>query len=96
METSSLANTGASRERKKGIPWTEDEHRLFLLGLQNLGKGDWRGISRHFVKTRTPTQVKMEKERTDGPNRPKTSWEEGKEGCLYDYPCALDTCIFKK
>lgn len=44
-------------ERRRGLPWTEDEHRLFLLGLQNLGKGDWRGISRHFVKSRTPTQV---------------------------------------
>lgn len=47
----------SSRERKKGIPWTEEEHRLFLLGLQKLGKGDWRGISRNFVKSRTPTQV---------------------------------------
>lgn len=46
-----------ARERKKGVPWTEDEHRLFLLGLQKLGKGDWRGISRNFVQTRTPTQV---------------------------------------
>ncbi|KAI3673460.1 hypothetical protein L6452_39579 [Arctium lappa] len=46
-----------SRERKRGVPWTEDEHKLFLLGLQKVGKGDWRGISRNFVKTRTPTQV---------------------------------------
>ncbi|XP_023000366.1 transcription factor MYBS3-like [Cucurbita maxima] len=49
------ANRGA--ERKKGVPWTEEEHRLFLFGLQKLGKGDWRGISRNFVITRTPTQV---------------------------------------
>ncbi|CAK9154459.1 unnamed protein product [Ilex paraguariensis] len=44
-------------ERKRGVPWTEEEHKLFLLGLQKVGKGDWRGISRTFVKTRTPTQV---------------------------------------
>nr|UKB40116.1 MYB transcription factor [Staphisagria picta] len=44
-------------ERKKGVPWTEDEHKLFLLGLKKYGKGDWRNISRNFVITRTPTQV---------------------------------------
>ncbi|KAK9126211.1 hypothetical protein Scep_015057 [Stephania cephalantha] len=47
----------ADQERKKGVPWTEDEHRLFLLGLKKYGKGDWRNISRNFVITRTPTQV---------------------------------------
>ncbi|KAL1187800.1 Transcription factor KUA1 [Cardamine amara subsp. amara] len=49
--------SGRNRERKRGTPWTEDEHRLFLTGLHKVGKGDWRGISRNFVKTRTPTQV---------------------------------------
>lgn len=39
------------------MAWTEEEHKNFLIGLQKLGKGDWRGISRHFVTTRTPTQV---------------------------------------
>ncbi|CAN4088189.1 unnamed protein product [Withania somnifera] len=50
-------HSGSGRERKRGVPWTEEEHKLFLLGLQKMGKGDWRGISRNFVKTRTPTQV---------------------------------------
>lgn len=47
----------SDQERRKGIAWTEDEHRLFLLGLDKYGKGDWRSISRNFVVTRTPTQV---------------------------------------
>ncbi|XP_062208950.1 transcription factor MYBS3-like [Phragmites australis] len=50
-------STNGRAERKKGTPWTEEEHRLFLMGLQKLGKGDWRGISRNFVVSRTPTQV---------------------------------------
>nr|CAB3471913.1 unnamed protein product [Digitaria exilis] len=50
-------STNGRAERKKGTPWTEEEHRMFLLGLQKLGKGDWRGISRNFVVSRTPTQV---------------------------------------
>ncbi|XP_071734416.1 transcription factor DIVARICATA-like [Rutidosis leptorrhynchoides] len=44
-------------ERRKGVPWTEEEHRRFLMGLQVHGKGDWRNISRNFVMTKTPTQV---------------------------------------
>ncbi|XP_072983713.1 transcription factor DIVARICATA-like [Typha latifolia] len=47
----------SEHERTKGVPWTEQEHKLFLMGLDKYGKGDWRSISRHFVKTRTPTQV---------------------------------------
>ncbi|KAF5732273.1 protein REVEILLE 4 [Tripterygium wilfordii] len=47
----------AAHERKKGKPWSEEEHRTFLAGLKRLGKGDWRGISKKFVISRTPTQV---------------------------------------
>lgn len=31
--------------------------RLFLIGLEKFGKGDWRSISRNAVVSRTPTQV---------------------------------------
>ncbi|XP_022746196.1 transcription factor DIVARICATA-like isoform X3 [Durio zibethinus] len=48
---------GHDQERKKGVPWTEEEHRRFLMGLMKYGKGDWRNISRNFVVTKTPTQV---------------------------------------
>ncbi|XP_035833918.1 transcription factor MYBS3 isoform X2 [Helianthus annuus] len=51
------AHAKRRQDRKKGTPWTEEEHRLFLLGLQKLGKGDWRGIARNYVLSRTPTQV---------------------------------------
>ncbi|XP_047328196.1 transcription factor KUA1-like [Impatiens glandulifera] len=50
-------SSSTSRERKKGVAWTEEEHRMFLLGLHKLGKGDWRGISKNYVVSRTPTQV---------------------------------------
>ncbi|CAL0334874.1 unnamed protein product [Lupinus luteus] len=48
---------GSDHERKKGVPWTEEEHKRFLMGLLKYGKGDWRNISRNFVFTKTPTQV---------------------------------------
>lgn len=54
---SKMTRAAGETERKKGVPWTAEEHRLFLIGLQRYGKGDWRSISRNAVVTRTPTQV---------------------------------------
>ncbi|KAG5018478.1 putative transcription factor [Glycine soja] len=55
LNANSLIST--IQDTKKGVPWTEEEHRIFLIGLEKLGKGNWRGISKSFVTTRTPTQV---------------------------------------
>ncbi|KAK8958746.1 hypothetical protein KSP40_PGU011148 [Platanthera guangdongensis] len=57
MSTGYLFHCVRSQDRKKGVPWSEEEHKAFLCGLKKLGKGEWRGISRNFVTTRTPTQV---------------------------------------
>ncbi|XP_020592737.1 transcription factor SRM1-like [Phalaenopsis equestris] len=56
-ETAATADLPMKEGRRKGVPWSEDEHRRFLEGLERFGRGDWRNISRWSVKTRTPTQV---------------------------------------
>ncbi|KAK1373140.1 Transcription factor DIVARICATA [Heracleum sosnowskyi] len=53
----SSSDRTCDQERKKGVAWTEEEHRQFLRGLKKYGKGDWRNISRNVVTSRTPTQV---------------------------------------
>ncbi|XP_074341671.1 transcription factor DIVARICATA-like [Apium graveolens] len=52
-----FACRSSDHEKRKGQPWTEDEHRQFLMGLRKHGKGDWRNISRNFVITKTSIQV---------------------------------------
>ncbi|WJX63794.1 hypothetical protein P8452_48640 [Trifolium repens] len=40
----------------KVFHWKEEEHRLFLEGLEKYGKGRWKVISKH-IGTKTSTQV---------------------------------------
>ncbi|KAH0770879.1 hypothetical protein KY290_014860 [Solanum tuberosum] len=35
--------------RRRVILWTKKEHRLFLIGLYTLGKGNWKDISKEYV-----------------------------------------------
>ena len=59
--SSEAGNAGGAaddkKKRERGNPWTEDEHKLFLIGLDKFGKGDWRNIARQCVLTRNPAQV---------------------------------------
>ncbi|KAL9229705.1 hypothetical protein vseg_005143 [Gypsophila vaccaria] len=50
-------NVGVAENKRKGVPWTEEEHRSFLQGLQNCGKGEWRNISKYYVPSKTTSQV---------------------------------------
>ncbi|KAL7107421.1 hypothetical protein ACP275_06G053200 [Erythranthe tilingii] len=52
-----IHQSSKSLDRKKGKPWSEEEHRSFLLGLEKLGKGDWKGIASKYVPSRKSSQV---------------------------------------
>ncbi|KAJ8542265.1 hypothetical protein K7X08_017131 [Anisodus acutangulus] len=76
-------------ERKKGTPWTEEEHRLFLIGLDKYGKGDWRSISRNVVISRTPTQVASHAQKYF--IRQQAMKKERKRSSIHDITTAVDT-----
>ncbi|KAM3345394.1 transcription factor SRM1 [Capsicum galapagoense] len=78
-----------SAERKKGTPWTEEEHRLFLIGLEKYGKGDWRSISRNVVVSRTPTQVASHAQKYF--IRQQAMKKERKRSSIHDITTAVDT-----
>ncbi|KAG5076916.1 hypothetical protein JHK82_055611 [Glycine max] len=54
-----MLSSGSSQSihSKKYIHWTKEEHRSFLLGLEEYKESRWEKISEKFVPSKTPTQV---------------------------------------
>ncbi|GFQ03276.1 transcription factor divaricata [Phtheirospermum japonicum] len=50
------AEVWGAPDDKGGRPWTEEEHELFLKGMKQYERGDWKSISRKAMHTRNPTQ----------------------------------------
>eukprot|EP00892_Ulva_mutabilis_P000896 jgi/Ulvmu1/10807/UM069_0043.1 len=48
---------GVEAPARRHSPWTKVEHLLFLLGLEDHGRGAWRAIAMDYCVSRTPTQV---------------------------------------
>ncbi|KAF9618707.1 hypothetical protein IFM89_002402 [Coptis chinensis] len=49
--------TALATTRRPGDPWNEKEHKLFLLGLKECRKGNWKGIARFYVRSKNALQV---------------------------------------
>ncbi|KAM0922613.1 hypothetical protein ACQ4PT_006090 [Festuca glaucescens] len=43
--------------RNRAVPWSEEEHRLFLKGITEHGVGKWQKLSRELVTTRSASQI---------------------------------------
>ncbi|KAH6805736.1 Duplicated homeodomain-like superfamily protein [Perilla frutescens var. frutescens] len=88
--SSSSSGKRSQYERKKGKPWTVEEHMLFLRGLEIYGKSDWRSISRNVVISRLPSQVASHAQKYF--NRLKSSKKERKRSSIHDITRVSD-CI---
>jgi SHAQKYF class myb-like DNA-binding protein len=52
-----MASETISPHDTEGIPWSEEEHRLFLVGVNQYGREEYDNISQHYVVTRSADQV---------------------------------------
>eukprot|EP00798_Chlamydomonas_sp_ICE-L_P005758 gene5758-6053_t len=67
---------------KRGEHWTCEEHQQFLRGLDELGRGSWRAISRFYVPSRTAAQVASHAQKFFLKNEGKSTDKSGKPTVL--------------
>ncbi|XP_056689197.1 transcription factor DIVARICATA-like [Spinacia oleracea] len=70
--------------------WSDDEHKMFLVGLEIYDKGDWKSISRNMVKTRNPTQVASHAQKY---YIRKGTENKGKRGSIHDTSKVTDELV---
>ena len=75
----------------RGRPWTEEEHKQFLIGLTLFGRGDWRSVSRECIKTRTPTQIASHAQKYFMRQERKLSGDEVRRTSIHDICSVEDT-----
>ncbi|XP_057948356.1 transcription factor SRM1-like [Malania oleifera] len=85
---------GARPERgddqpKKRILWTEEEHRLFLYGLEKFGKGKWKQIANEVVLTKTPSQVASHAQKFFLRHSPANQLKGTKRSSIHDITIAF-------
>ncbi|OIT20606.1 transcription factor myb1r1 [Nicotiana attenuata] len=96
--SSSRSNMGRrnNNNSNKGTRWTEDEHRAFLIGLEKLGRGNWAGIAKEFVPSRTHTQVASHAqkyfERLEAEKDNKRAVIKRQKSSVFDINLAEESC----
>jgi SHAQKYF class myb-like DNA-binding protein len=75
----------------RGRPWTEEEHKQFLSGLNLFGRGDWRSVSRECLKTRSPTQIASHAQKYFLRQEAKLNGSAGRRMSIHDIRSVQDT-----
>ena len=81
---------------KRARPWTEEEHKQFLIGLKLYGRGDWRSVSRDCLKTRTPTQIASHAQKYFLRQQAKLDGAAGRRVSIHDICSVEDTLPMRK
>ncbi|XVE60709.1 hypothetical protein DITRI_Ditri05aG0149900 [Diplodiscus trichospermus] len=82
-------------KRKQGKPWTREEHRAFLRGLEVYGPSRWKQISEDFVKTRTPNQIASHAQKYNLWLKAAANDPDKRSRCsIFQVPAATDSVNF--